>query len=345
MPCVTACHQIKRNPHPINIAWIVMFRARPINLTSHVSDISSMRFINYRNIFATTDIDELHGIYCWNEELAAKMMHLIGMIEVTLRNRIHYALSEFFHTHQATYCTVPVSGTSDSCNWYDHIYLKPGSKLHKSISGLKKDQQGNLLNPPPLPHKVISQLENGKWAHILKLNKSHNGTVIPWEDIFPVIFPATSDSLSDFSQDKTNRNRVVNRLHRVNKLRNRCAHFEPVWKFGNLLSEYNNSQVKPAPTNARSTLGRMQTEYRCLTELLEWLSPDMANYWMSARTHKELTFLMQSAGLENFRNASAVKTMSLSRMGRAHNVKALIRKQESVLLTDKGKVVGRFHPY
>lgn len=322
-----------------------MFRTQPINLNSHVSDIHSMRFINYRNIFATTDINELHGIYCWNEELAAKMMHLIGMVEVTLRNRIHSALSKFFYTNVSTYCNAPIIGTVDSCNWYDHVFLKPKSKLERSFTSLKKDNSGVMLNPAPLPHKIISQLENGKWAHILKLKKNKNGTIIPWEIIFPSIFPAAQDSFSDITQDKANRNRVVNRLHRVNKLRNRCAHFEPVWKFGNLLSEYNNSLVKVAPTDARSTLSRTQAEYRCLIELLEWLSPDMASYWQTTRTHKELTFLMNMVGLDNFRNSTGVKTMSLSRMGRSHNVKALIRRQESVLLTDKGKVVGLFHPY
>lgn len=84
-----------------------MFRTPPVSTTSHINDITHTRLINYKNIFAVKDDSELHGIYSWNEEIAAKMVYLIGMIEVTLRNRIYGGISKLIFNKSGLYCQVP----------------------------------------------------------------------------------------------------------------------------------------------------------------------------------------------------------------------------------------------
>lgn len=323
-----------------------MFRIPPINVDTHISDISNERFFNYRTIFNTLDANELHGIYCWNEEISMKLMFIIGIIEITLRNKIHSALSHFYFTNQSTMCNCALSGNILSCNWYDHLGLTHNNKLFNAIDSAKK-KNGKYISPIPAPHKIISTLDNGKWAHILKINKTANNQIIPWEKIFPNIFPHYPYSLQIKSHPKDirNRHRIIQRLHRINKLRNRCAHFEPVWKFGNLINEFDNTTIKSAPDDIPSTLSRLKLEYQYLTDLLGWVSIDMQSYYLTHFTHKELTQLLQLSGLNNYKIASNAKKITLSKISRKHNLKEIIRRKESILLMDKGNIIGKFIAY
>ncbi len=323
-----------------------MFRTPPINTTSHINDITHTRLINYKNIFSVSDDSELHGIYSWNEEIASKMMYLIGMIEVTLRNRIHGGISKLIYNNHGVYCISPPTGNAASCDWYNHFNINQNIELKRAFNKELNDRQGNTLTPPPSPHKVISSIENGKWFYVMKVKKTLNANKIAWNDVFPDVFVNYPISLSG-TDNKANkkRNTVLNRLKSFNKIRNRCAHFEPVWKFGPLLSEEDGNVLKPEPTNAITCLARLKLEYNKMTELLNWLSPDMSAYYESTRTHQELTFLISLDGLNNFRESEKVKKVNLSRISRIHNIKQHLLKKESVLLQYKGKVVGRFHPW
>lgn len=320
-----------------------MFRPPPININSHILDISIERFFNYRTIFKTTDLNELHGIYCWNEEISTKFIYLIGMIEITLRNKIHRCLSHFYFTNQLTLCSQKLYGNVQSCNWYDHLGLTHNNKLFNAIDSAKK-KNGKYIQPVPAPHRIISTLENGRWAHILKINKTSNGTIIPWEQIFPNIFQYYPYSIQQKSHPKDikNRHRIIQRLLQTNKLRNRCAHFEPIWKFGNLINEFDSSIIKSAPNDIASTLSRLKLEYRHLIDLLGWLSSDMQSYHLNSFTHKDLVQLIHIDGLTAFKLASSTKKIALSKIGRKHNLKKVLRDGQSVLLTDKGRIVGRF---
>ncbi|EMC9797276.1 Abi family protein [Enterobacter hormaechei] len=322
-----------------------MFRTPPVSTISHINDITHTRLINYKNIFAVKDDSELHGIYSWNEEIAAKMMYLIGMIEVTLRNRIHGGISKLIFNKSALYCQVPPSGNASSCNWYNYFNIK-NQELKRAFNKELNDRQGKILTPPPSPHKVISSIENGKWFYVMKVKNTLNGCKIAWNEVFPDVFTNYTSSLAgvDSNSDKK-RNTVLNRLKAFNKIRNRCAHFEPVWKFGPLLSEDDGSVIKPPPVDSITCLARLKLEYKKMTDLLKWLSPDMSSYYESTRTHQELTFLISQEGLNNFRNSEQVKKMNLSRISRIHNIKRHLLKKESILLQYKGKVVGRFHPW
>ena len=141
-----------------------MFRTPPVSTTSHINDITHTRLINYKNIFAVKDDSELHGIYSWNEEIAAKMVYLIGMIEVTLRNRIYGGISKLIFNKSGLYCQVPPSGNASSCNWHNHFNIK-NQELKRAFNKEPNDRQGNTSTPPPSPHKVISSID--EWKMVL----------------------------------------------------------------------------------------------------------------------------------------------------------------------------------
>ncbi|EBJ7457109.1 hypothetical protein ACFXUV_004578 [Salmonella enterica] len=149
-----------------------MFRTPPINTISHINDITHTRLTNYKNIFSVSDDSELHGIYSWNDEIASKMMYLISMIEVTLRNRIHGGISKLIYNNHGVYCISTPTGNATSCDWYNHFNVNQNIELKRAFNKELNDRKGNTLNPPPSPHKVISSIENGKWFHVMKIKKT-----------------------------------------------------------------------------------------------------------------------------------------------------------------------------
>lgn len=108
------------------------------------------------------------------------------------------------------------------------------------------------------------------------------------------------------------------------------------------LNEFDSSIIKSAPNDIASTLSRLKLEYRHLIDLLGWLSSDMQSYYLNSFTHKDLVQLIHIDGLTAFKLASSTKKIALSKIGRKHNLKKVLRDGQSVLLTDKGRIVGRF---
>ncbi|NIE53010.1 Abi family protein [Pantoea sp. Ap-870] len=104
----------------------------------------------------------------------------------------------------------------------------------------------------------------------MKVKNTLNGCKIAWNEVFPDVFINYTSSLAgvDSNSDKK-RNTVLNRLKAFNKIRNRCAHFEPVWKFGPLLSEDDGSVIKPPPVDSITCLARLKLEYKKMTDLLK----------------------------------------------------------------------------
>lgn len=55
-------------------------------------DLSLPRLSSYQHFFKPESPIELYGHYCWNEAISAAFFRLIGIVEITLRNKLHSAL-------------------------------------------------------------------------------------------------------------------------------------------------------------------------------------------------------------------------------------------------------------
>jgi hypothetical protein len=216
--------------------------------------ISDPRLAPYRSQFRTqTDVDAV-GIYMWAQAVSASLHPFLGLAEVVLRNAIHRSLS--------VQCS---AGTSDSFAWYDRA-----SPSCIPLHGKSLDRVESLLSkgtPPlrkaiqPSPDAVVAGLSFGFWPNVME-GLSHRYGPRTFTDVFaehPHSRPAHWSRLA-------NKTSVVLRLKRLQDLRNRVCHFEPVWK-----PHWLGLQT---PCNWSRAVTGLRALHSELVELVGWCSGD-----------------------------------------------------------------------
>lgn len=180
--------------------------------------LSKPRTAPYQVTFRPSSDDEHLGCYMWAQAVSASFHPLLGFAEVVLRNAIHRSLS------------LQLSGqSSDSFAWYDRA-MPNSVPLHgKSLAKVEE-----LLcsgTPPirraiqPTPDAVIASLSFGFWPNVME------GLSMRFAPrTFTDVFPHHPNSKPKHWSYQPNQRPVVDRLKRLQELRNRVCHFEPVWK-------------------------------------------------------------------------------------------------------------------
>jgi len=243
-------------------------------------------------------------------------MQLIGTVEIILRNRIHEALVKELRLN------LPNHQQLDD-RWYSYINSEPEtiSKLNAAL----KNRNGRAKRPEPSSNQVISKMSFGFWPNILKNTtffsiQNHNYR-IDWDRCFKSIFPGLHSENQGFWNSFANRERVIARCFTVNSIRNRVAHFEPVWKFGLDPSEVIERHgvrktygIKPA--NTLEMIQRLSREAFRIKELLSWLSPESGISYDSSENNREITWLISENAINSFiehRNAKSISMNSFSK--------------------------------
>lgn len=316
-----------------------MYRISPDSndVQSLIDCISKARISSYSNLLKASSDDEAYGFYCWNNEITSRLSLSIGTYEILLRNKIHNVLSYFFFENRK-YCNGSLQGNRESCDWYNHIeYAK---KVSESIQRELSDINGNLITPPPPPHQVISKLSHGNWRYILKINKTKNGKLLPWDKLLPLIFP---NFIGGFSK-QGKKDAVLMRMKQIHFLRNRISHFEPVWKFGDLRNEPGDIVIKKSPTDIVGILGRLKTEYKYIIDVMSFISKEAESFYLKTQNHNEINSILDMNGFESFRNKSETINIDLNSENLSKEIEELLAKRKQrnnqLNLTKDGVVIA-----
>ncbi|PBK51306.1 hypothetical protein C6380_05170 [Pseudomonas syringae pv. actinidiae] len=322
-----------------------MYNPTPFNLTPSLDAISTARLSTYRQFFNPNSDEELYGIYCWNEMLSSNILRLIGSVEVTLRNRFHTLLSQHAHTSQWAY-----TGTPDSNDWYSHAGLT--GKSEDKVKAITHDSRYDrtlrtkvyVAKPYPIsPNKVVSSMTFGFWAPLLDVG-------LPWKTLLPQIFPRHRYASVPNFWNQAAIGTIYERLNAVRDIRNRVAHFEPIWKIKDMPEEVRPTRgvtprvELPAPTNEAEALVRLQTMYDRIVQLLYWMSADRAADYRTTELHQKSSYLLTQDGLDHFKSVSATQTYRMSTLTKSWGMKLVFQQRKPLQLTHKGKVVGHFFP-
>ncbi|HDO1318125.1 TPA: Abi family protein [Aeromonas veronii] len=311
---------------------------QPSNIQQTHIDISHARFTSYRNMFSRANDYELYGIYCWNEALSSALYHLISMTEVVMRNRFHSVLSLHLHCHQSI-------GWQDSNDWYNHINLpqKSVAKIQE-VTHTRQRRTGRMIlkNPAPSANDVVSRMTFGFWPKLLDVPQ-------PWDQLIPMIVPGHRYPTQSHWSVLRNQDALYCRMDLVNKLRNRIAHFEPIWKQGDLLEERRPRQgspapqiIDPAPRTPAQVIARLRLLHNRTAEFLKWLSPHRYNDYLSGYVYSHFDWLCTEEGLTAYKSLQPRIEIPVSRLKReAHG---LIRKKTMVSVIRKGAVIGTYYP-
>lgn len=317
-----------------------MHHLLPADLAQTLADISTARLSSYQNFFSPANDEELYGLYCWNDAVSSRYMRLIGILEVILRNRLHTALSGYAWNHHTS------NGSQDSNDWYMKLY-RPFTGNSTGDRTLKK----KIGKPatPTAPNKVIASMTYGFWPHVLDKTLDNNGIVVPWDTLIPAILPGHHQRAATYWGVQAHQDALFARLLLVGDLRNRVAHFEPLWKFGEELSETRDrahaprTVVNPAPTTIPDSLQRLQLYYQRTTQLLHWLSKGRAADYSESENHQTLRWLMSEDALLSFRSLPGHGEIRLSSLTKGWGLKGKLRERKFVVITDKKKAVGRYY--
>lgn len=316
-------------------------KANPLGNLARIHALSHARLSNYRSFFGATDDAQVLALYQWNDELSACLFRTISLVEVLLRNQFHRAFS-------LRYGVVGGHGSKD---WYAHVALSPLSQNKiKEITHYKQGQQFLPRIPAPSPDDVISGLTFGFWPRLLDLNKDTNNQPIAWGSILLDVLPGHRQRQVTHWAKRKHQDALFARLDLCNELRNRIAHHEPIWKLGPLMTEGRPRQGKPltvqlvAPTTPEDALTRLRLLYDRVTELLGWLSPDMAAQHAVCELHLRCLSLLKSDTLRAYQHAKPPAEID---MAKVRNLRALrkalryaARHQQPVLIKDGYRIIG-----
>jgi hypothetical protein len=187
-------------------------KAREQVIAEYLADLdaalSGARLSSYRPPgLSTIDLDTV-ATYLWNVALSRDLYLSLAVVEVTMRNSVHKALSRH------------VSGE----DWYDRLHLLP--REAQAVSDVKRDLARS--GKPATPGRLIAGLPFGFWTSILSRGSGqhgYGGTI--WS---PNDAAAIRLAFPHLPAPHQNRSFVHRRFNTVRHLRNRTMHHEPIWR-------------------------------------------------------------------------------------------------------------------
>lgn len=216
--------------------------------------IAKPRLDAYRLFFnCGTDV-ELIGAYLWGQAVAGAFQPNVSMYEVVLRNAVHKHASLFASR-----------GASDSYPWYDHTLREAlptkGKSREKIDFLLYENQRGNKVRRAVQlsPDQAIASLSFGFWPNFLQ-----GITKLQRQKILHQVFPHYPNGSEKHWSFDANASTLFETLRKIQDLRNRIAHYEPVWKPHRLTgNERHWSQAVQS----------LRNEHKRILNVLEWCCP------------------------------------------------------------------------
>lgn len=181
--------------------------AEPIPPSRHVlvieERLSVERVGAYRAVVGG-DLGRAIALYEWNTAVAGAFFEVLGHFEVVIRNALHEQLT-IWHT---------AAGRSEF--WYDDPAGVLDEHRHEEI-GTARERQGRA-GKPETPGRVVAELNLGFWRFLLDKRYQPILWAQALRHAFPRLVPA-------------DRRLVYGPVVRLNELRNRIAHHEPIHGF------------------------------------------------------------------------------------------------------------------
>ena len=219
--------------------------------------ISPERFATYV-AECSGDRERAVALYHWTGRLSGALTEDLRCLEVVYRNTVHQALTAH-HQHLA--------GRPYGTAWFDEpAWVKHHWWDQPARHALNEARQRAGHRPPTRsrPGAVVAELNFGFWRYVIAAR---------YEQSFWL--PALDQRFRGLPGRRPGQRRahLESRVQVLHKLRNRIAHHEPIFK----------------PTQFLGTGGTpisytIADQAEMLTEILDWIDPDCANWLRTATT-------------------------------------------------------------
>jgi hypothetical protein len=152
---------------------------------------------------------EALAAYSWNIELSQSLYPALQILEISLRNSLHQAISTHFDTE----------------HWFELPFLHPSEKkqITQVINDLKKRKK------PIEPGRIVAELSFGFWTSLFDIRYEHG------QVLWPRLLKTTFQNLP---KGQKTRSFLSRELNRIRFLRNRVFHHEPIWHWKDLYQQH-----------------------------------------------------------------------------------------------------------
>lgn len=147
--------------------------------------------------------------YSWNIGLSQSLYPALQILEISLRNSLHQAISTHFNTD----------------HWFDLPFLHPREK--KQITQVTEDlkKRGKSTEAG----RIVAELSFGFWTSLFDIRYEHNQVL--WPKLLKTNF-------QHLPKGQKNRAFLSRELNRIRFLRNRVFHHEPIWHWKDLPEQH-----------------------------------------------------------------------------------------------------------
>jgi Abi-like protein len=193
--------------------------------------VSVPRLSPYLN--AAGSVDNALALYRWNSAMSASLFELVGHAEVVLRNALADELTNL-RTASGDSTGAWFWADPQGPPWFQPWWQPEMIKNLNRARSKAKDATGTVR-----PGKVVAELTFGFWRYLLT---AHYEASL-WTPALRYAFP-----------QRIARSTVYDLVEKINILRNRVAHHEPIYR------------------------RNLQTDISRIEQLLDWISPDTSQW-------------------------------------------------------------------
>lgn len=250
------------------------------NIKNSITDI---RLETYKRAFHTKNDLECLGVYIWNKRVCAELLPVLQILEISLRNAICISHKVWARINLPEYHSL----TEDEFNnvydelWFANFYTSATeecflqTKLQIENAYKKLNRKGITITK----NSLIPELTFGVWASICKdHHDSKEDSMKLWPSMMHYTFPGESIKYES----------ICSLLTKINNLRNRIAHHEPIWHSNKLVSQH-------------SFLNKVISEYDNCLALIKAIQPSNLKIIELAECHINLEGLLSPKSIENYK--------------------------------------------
>lgn len=234
------------------------------------------RMTAVEQFFQTNANSELLGAYAWAQAVSSALLPILGDFEVSLRNALHTALSQYY-------------GGVDSFDWMmekpnpakaTNPLAKPLPAKHK-MNPKAQDDIRNVVKKiskkkgGAAPDDVVAALPFGFWEQIINSLDNAAHPVGLQAVILSGVFPFAPDLTLYPYGNNVFKDRVIKLLTRIREARNRIGHHDSIW----VTPEFNLIGIVGfIPRRPRHAITSLKLFADRLCWFAGWINPTIPSY-------------------------------------------------------------------
>ncbi|MBS9439979.1 hypothetical protein EAE91_23390 [Photorhabdus noenieputensis] len=257
-----------------------------MTVKSVLMSISERRISTYKRGFNTEDEAECLGLYIWNKRLCATFFPVLQLLEVSLRNSLYYGHLAYQRQKLIDSGLPPAAAEmAIDRNWIQHFYLntednkfmKSREAVENALSSIQEEKR------EVTPDELIAKLTFGVWSNICSNHHKSDkqGSLKIWPEMIDFSFPG----------EKVTFKHITNDIKKLNFLRNRIAHHEPIW--------HNKKSF-----SVEGHINTVLNSFKMCLNLIKYINPSNLKTIVIMESIEQITQLCKKETIERFKQAA-----------------------------------------